>query len=913
MTITKLIARASVSALALAAVTPAFAQSTGTQVFDQTIVVTGNRGPQAVAGVSIPDTTKTREVLTQQFITHQTPGQAISDIINQLPGVSFQNNDGYGSGGGFLTIRGFDQSRISKTFDGIPLNDTGNYALYSNQDLDPELIDQVTVSLGSTDIDSPTPAATGSTINYTTVNPTEDFHVRVEGSTGSYDMFRLLGKVDTGTFTPFGTRAWFEASKQTYNTPYNGNFGKIDKQQFNAKVYQPIGSNGDFVSVGGSFNKNKNNFFGSEPLRNDTNIYDSTGKVIGTRVPGPDSSLNRFASDRDERNYSNQLYYKIGGCNRIAATPGVADVETTTLSATSTNQNANACGSVFDYRYNPSKTGNIRINSRFGLTDQLILTVDPFYEYTDANGGGTMKASEKTFSVTNPTTKAVTQLTGAYGGTFYTGEDLNGDGDKLDTLLLLAPSNTVTNRYGVIGNLVWNFLPSQTVRLNYTLDYGHHRQTGEATPIAADGTALKLFPHDGGAFTDANGNILQKRDRLSLAILNQVAGQYRGKFFDDKLTVEAGARAAFFTRKLNNHCFATSGGGFVDCSGQDADFDAAYAAANPYSYDPTTNTVKGYALPQKRTYHFNKVLPSAGLTYKLAQGTSVYVSYSKGLQVPGTDQLYNAFYYPQNAAAAAPKPETSDNFDAGVRMRSGKIQAQLAGWYTIFKNRIEQTYDPVLQVSTYTNLGTVHKYGIDGSVSYQVIPQLSVYAFGSYLHSKILDDVQVGNCPTTGANAGFNTIEGPTVTRCTPGAAIIGNTAGKRESIAPVYTFGGRVEGNVGPVELGVQVKRTGPRYINDQNTAVYQVAGSGAAATMYQAYGAKTPAYTIVDLDARVSLKALGMNDRTWVQFNVTNLFDKFYVGAMSTGNATASNTTVNFVQIGAPRTFSGTVNFGF
>jgi Outer membrane receptor for ferric coprogen and ferric-rhodotorulic acid len=70
---------------------------------------------------------------------------------------------------------------------------------------------------------------------------------------------------------------------------------------------------------------------------------------------------------------------------------------------------------------------------------------------------------------------------------------------------------------------------------------------------------------------------------------------------------------------------------------------------------------------------------------------------------------------------------------------------------------------------------------------------------------------------------------------------------------------------------------------------------------------------YTIVDLDARFSLKALGFNDRTWFQFNVTNLFDKFYVGAMSTSNATPSNTTVNFVQIGAPRTISGTINVGF
>ncbi|MEI9926858.1 MAG: TonB-dependent receptor plug domain-containing protein [Sphingomonas sp.] len=33
----------------------------------------------------------------------------------------------FGSAGGTLTIRGFDSSRISLTFDGIPLNDTGNY------------------------------------------------------------------------------------------------------------------------------------------------------------------------------------------------------------------------------------------------------------------------------------------------------------------------------------------------------------------------------------------------------------------------------------------------------------------------------------------------------------------------------------------------------------------------------------------------------------------------------------------------------------------------------------------------------------------------------------------------------------------------------------------------------------------
>jgi len=122
--------------------TPAFAQSTGSQDFENEIVVTGTSSKNGVAGVIAPDSTKAKAVLTPEFISRQAPGQTVNDIINQLPGVSFQNNDPFGSAGGKMSIRGFDNTRINQTFDGIPLNDSGNYALYSNQQLDPELIEQ---------------------------------------------------------------------------------------------------------------------------------------------------------------------------------------------------------------------------------------------------------------------------------------------------------------------------------------------------------------------------------------------------------------------------------------------------------------------------------------------------------------------------------------------------------------------------------------------------------------------------------------------------------------------------------------------------------------------------------------------------------------------------------------------------
>jgi hypothetical protein len=67
----------------------------------------------------VPTTPKAKIGLGATFIQHETPGQSINDIINMLPGVSFQNNDPYGSASGTLSIRGFDGSRVSQMCDGF--------------------------------------------------------------------------------------------------------------------------------------------------------------------------------------------------------------------------------------------------------------------------------------------------------------------------------------------------------------------------------------------------------------------------------------------------------------------------------------------------------------------------------------------------------------------------------------------------------------------------------------------------------------------------------------------------------------------------------------------------------------------------------------------------------------------------
>lgn len=827
----------------------AFAQSTGSVDFDEdTIVVTGTRNQQ-VGGVQTPDTTKAKAVLTQDFIERQAPGQTVNDIINQLPGVSFQNNDPFGSAGGKMSIRGFDNTRINQTFDGVPLNDSGSYSLYSNQQVDPELIEQVNVNLGSTDVDSPTAAASGSTVNYRTMTPTEEFGAKLVGSAGDFNFFRVFGMVNTGSFTPWGTRAFFAASQSTNDTVYGNEDqptfksrkGGIQKRQYNAKIYQPIGDNGDFVSLAGHYNENRNNFFGSVALRTDR------------------LTPSGFPQTRKERDYG------IARCQIRGASPGVATDDGASGAA------GNTCGAAFDERFNPSNTGNVRLASRFTLADGLILTVDPSIQWVKANGGGTVVAREGTFKAGSK------EITGYIGGSPYFGRDLNGDGDTADRVRLLAPSQTATRRIGVIAGLRWNMDDNNTFRVFYSLDRARHRQTGETTYLNLDGSPTDVFAID-RPLADVNGNILQKRDRKSIATLNLFGGEYRGEF--GALTVQVGGSYKMFKRDLTNYCATSSAAGFVECFGTNDAGLADWLAANPnQTISGTTFQTQG---PQNRVRKYNKFTPNLGLTYDITGNASIFANYSKGVQVPGTDNLYNSFYFPNGNEAANPKPETTDNFDLGLRYRSSKVQAQAGLWYTIFQDRLASSYDPETQRTVYRNLGRVDKYGFDASVAYQPIPEFNVYVFGSYLKSKIKDNV-------------VNGID-------LDGNPVFALTKGKREAGSPVYTLGGRLQGELGPVELGVTAKRTGPRYVNDQNL-VTTIGGN-------VVYGKKAPAYTLVDLDARVKLDWAGMNDKTYLQFNVLNVFDKLYVGGFD-GQLIA--TSAPNANIGAPRTFIGSLVVGF
>jgi iron complex outermembrane receptor protein len=655
--------------------------------------------------------------------------------------------------------------------------------------------------------------------------------------------------LSTPASSRLSVRALISASRQSSSYTYDEK-AKLYKTQVNGKIYQPIGTGDDFVSLASWYSQGRGNRYG-DILLNGT--Y-PTAAYLRANVSPP--------------------------CQTTVPTAGKKDT-------------ANTCGTAYDLGYNPADRFNVRMNTRFTLGHGLILTVDPSYNYTKSNGSAAVTATEGTYTLKNGT--KTTPISGYISGSPYLGGvDLNGDGDTLDTVKVNAPSNTRTKRFVVVSNLIWKANANNTLRLNYTFDHSYLRQTGELGSLLQNGEPASYFT-DSNPILDASGQPIEKRNRSSISMLNQVAGEYRGEFIDHRLVLTGGVRAPFFHRELTNYCVSeSSGSGYVDCFNNPT-YQAAFLTANPT-----------YQAPQSRSYNFNRVLPSAGFTFKVIPSTSLFFDYSQGIYVPSTDVLYDSFAFAQNDPRSFPKPETTFNFEGGVRYKTSKVQAELSGWYTVYHNRIAESAIPSPQddtttISVYTNLGTVHKYGIDGSVSYKPIPALSFYLFGSYLKSKIMGDVANGEC--TANNVKYGDPAG--IGTCTvKGQTIYALTAGMRESGSPTFMIGTRVQAHVGMFDVGIQAKHTGPRYVNDQNTPFYTTAGA-------QVFPSTAPAYTLVDLDVRMKLGFLGLNDKTYLQLNVHNLFDEFYVGGFSGGSV--SNTYVPYAYVGTPRTVSGSINVAF
>ena len=157
----------------------------------QTVLVEASVGKERITPVTF-------EKIKRKDIEQNHTVQDIPEFLGNLPSSTFYSEGGNGIGYNYLSIRGFDQRRITVSINGIPQNDPEDHNVYWLDFPDilasTELI-QVQRGAGSGVLGYP---AIGGSINIITSVFTNEPEVRVSASIGSYNTKKYTAAFSSG-------------------------------------------------------------------------------------------------------------------------------------------------------------------------------------------------------------------------------------------------------------------------------------------------------------------------------------------------------------------------------------------------------------------------------------------------------------------------------------------------------------------------------------------------------------------------------------------------------------------------------------------------------------------------------------------------------------------------------------------
>jgi iron complex outermembrane receptor protein len=439
-----------------------------------------------------------------------------------------------------------------------------------------------------------------------------------------------------------------------------------------------------------------------------------------------------------------------------------------------------------------------------------------------------------------------------------------------DTSRITNPSLTQTSRFTVNTNLIWTPSPQHLFQLSYAYDHANVRQTAEYAQIQANGWPTSVFSGLQGWGTPilgVDGNPLERRNRLTIAGLDQVSLEYIGKYFDDHLRLDLGVRDPFIKRDLHQFCY-TNPPTAVYCT------DFPVVATGTLSTQKTNFAVAPFEL--KKSY--GQALPNVGATWNFdaAKIHSVFVDYTEALNAPVNDDLYAIGVLGaggssvNNPGAISVKPETSRTIEGGYRYQASTLKGTIDAYYIEDNNHIVSAFNQLTQDSVDTNVGSIHFYGVEFNGAW--IPMQHLTLFGSVSYEK----------STVENNIPFS-------------ATVFLPTAGKQFYDTPPLMVSARAQYDWGPVSFGGQFKYVDARYVTAENDL-------------------QVPSYKTVDIDIRWKLDWL--RPGTYAQLNVDNLFNEKYIGSINYGTTNNSNNvgySEPYAYQGAPTTVQGTIRVTF
>ncbi|MGR6773310.1 TonB-dependent receptor family protein [Pectobacterium brasiliense] len=200
---------------------------------DATNVGTINvQGQPLGAGLMVQeDSAKSRSTVTKDALDKMPAAGNAIDKLKYTAGLNVSSNDASGLSGVSYTMRGMSADQVGLSSDGIPVNDSGDYAVYPNGMGDPENLEQIFVTQGSSEMDGPHIGASGGNIGLVSHRPAKEFGGFVKQTFGSNNLSKTFARLETGQHNGFSS--WLSYSYTDSDKWRGAGYSRADKVEWN--------------------------------------------------------------------------------------------------------------------------------------------------------------------------------------------------------------------------------------------------------------------------------------------------------------------------------------------------------------------------------------------------------------------------------------------------------------------------------------------------------------------------------------------------------------------------------------------------------------------------------------------------------------------------------------------------------
>lgn len=753
------------------------------------ITVTGEGDKLGTGLIIDEDSPKAKSTVTKAQLEKTRSSSNPFQALSLLPGVNSSSFDATGLFGGNLRVRGFNSDQMGFTVDGAPVNDSGSFAVFPQEYADAENMCEMFITQGATDTEAPHVGASGGNVGLVTCGPEDQQRTRIALSGGELNYARTFVRVDTGKVGDF--KGFLSYSKSQVEK-WRGQ-GGADRDHVDAKGEYDLGK-GSKLSAGLLYNRAVNNNFRTLTLAQVAN----EGYFADFAVKPPAHLTPVAGTAQDERTLASGAAY-------------------------------------YGYALNPFENYLLTSKANLQLSERTRLDVEPYFWYGYGTGG---------------VQQTTVRESAASGTALHTGiADINGDGDRLDTVMVYRGSLTRTYRPGV-NVKVSHTLDNQKILGGLWFERARHRQTQPASRVNSAGAAADLWLDSPDALVHYNdGSLYQGRNQSTLSTGKSAFVQDTVDLMNSKLQITPAVSYRQIQRDFSN--FANSG----------------------------TDAGADYRL--ERTY--SQWLPSLSLSLQVNDRMQAFAGLTKNFKAPGNFEYQGrvaaspAPTYVNGVPAtftlrtrATPEPETSINLDTGLRYRGDWFKGSVTAFYVDYKNRIAAAFNPNEGLLLNINVGDSTVKGLEIEAGTVPVNGLSAYVSGTYTRSTIEDDLFAGR---------------------TGGVDVYVPTGGKQFPDTPKGMAALSLQYAAGPYLLNLAGKYTSPRGLTlTQDTVI--------------------PGFTTVDLNAAWKLPnpTESAFKNPILRLNISNLTDKRYL----TANAGSGSLIAIGSGFGsAPQVYTGAPRF--